>query len=74
VPLDPLRFRDRSCRASLGRLPASDDVEGNPRNRPFDVTPGGRFMMIRRANSADVSGDLLVALNWISELRQKKGR
>jgi len=58
----------------LTRLPATDDFEGNPRNRLFDVTPGGRFLMIQRANATDVSGDLVVVLNWFTELREKMGR
>ncbi|HJS48273.1 MAG TPA: hypothetical protein VJ773_09835, partial [Gemmatimonadales bacterium] len=56
------------------RLPASDDFEGNPRNRLFDAAAGGRFLMIQRANATDVSGDLVVVLNWFTELRAKVGR
>jgi serine/threonine-protein kinase len=53
------------------RLPASDDFEGNPRNRLFDAAANGRFLMIQRANATDVSGDLVVVLNWFTELVAK---
>ncbi|MGH7585217.1 MAG: protein kinase domain-containing protein [Gemmatimonadales bacterium] len=55
----------------VARLPASDDFEGNPRNRLFDVAADGRFLMIQRANATDVSGDLVVVLNWVTELVAK---
>ncbi|HSE28294.1 MAG TPA: protein kinase [Gemmatimonadales bacterium] len=53
------------------RLPASDDFEGNPRNRLFDATADGRFLMVQRSNATDVSGDLVVVLNWFTELVAK---
>ena len=56
------------------RLPAEDDFERNPRNRLFDAAPDGRFLMIQRAGTTDVSGDLIVVLNWFQELHQKVGR
>jgi len=59
---------------TLVRLPAEDDFERNPRNRLYDVAPGGRFLMVQRAGATDVSGDLVVVLNWLSELAQKAGR
>jgi serine/threonine-protein kinase len=59
---------------TLARLPAEDDFERNPRNRLFDVAPDGRFLMIQRAGTTDVSGDLIVVLNWFQELHQKVGR
>jgi len=59
---------------TLTRLPAEDDFERNPRNRMFDVAPDGRFLMVRRAGVTDVSGDLVVVMNWFQELRDKMGR
>ena len=51
----------------VARLPATDDFEGNPRNRLYDAAANGRFLMIQRANATDVSGDLVVVLNWFEE-------
>jgi serine/threonine-protein kinase len=59
---------------TLTRLPAEDDFERNPRNRLFSVSPDGRFLMIQRAGATDVSGDLVVVLNWFEELEAKVGR
>jgi len=59
---------------TLARLPAEDDFERNPRNRLFSVSPDGRFLMIQRAGATDVSGDLVVVLNWFEELEAKVGR
>jgi serine/threonine-protein kinase len=56
------------------RLPAEDDFERNPRNRLYDVAPDGRFLMIQRAGATDVSGDLVVVLNWFQELGERVGR
>ena len=58
----------------VARLPATDDFEGNPRNRLYDAAANGRFLMIQRANATDVSGDLVVVLNWFEELRAKVDR
>jgi serine/threonine-protein kinase len=58
----------------VARLPASDDFEGNPRNRLFAASANGRFLMIQRANATDVSGDMVVVLNWFTELRTKVPR
>ncbi len=58
----------------LLRLPADDDFELNPRNRLIDVHPDGRFLMIQRAGMTDVSGDLVVVLNWFDELKEKVGQ
>ena len=58
----------------VARLPAGDDFEVNPRNRLYDVSPTGRFLMVQRAGTADVSGDLVVVLNWFEELKAKVGR
>jgi serine/threonine-protein kinase len=58
----------------VARLPASDDFEGNPRNRLFAASASGRFLMIQRANATDVSGDMVVVLNWFTELRTKVRR
>jgi Tol biopolymer transport system component len=59
---------------TLIRLPADDDFERNPRNRLYDVAPDGRFLMIQRAGTTDVSGDLVIVLNWFQELHQRVGR
>ena len=55
----------------VARLPASDDFEGNPRNRLFDAAADGRFLMIQRDNATDVSGDVVVVLNRFTELAAK---
>ena len=56
----------------VARLPASDDFEGNPRNRLFAASASGRFLMIQRANATDVSGDMVVVLNWFTELKARE--
>jgi eukaryotic-like serine/threonine-protein kinase len=61
-------------RRTLVRLPEADDFERNPRNRLYDVAPDGRFLMIQRAGATDVSGDLVVVLNWFEELKVRLGR
>ena len=58
----------------VARLPAGDDFEGNPRDRLYDVAGDGRFLMIQRANATDVSGDLVVVLNWVQELKARAAR
>ena len=55
----------------LASLPAQNDYERNQRNRLFEVAPDGRFAMIQRSGTPDVSGDLVVVLNWFHELRQR---
>jgi len=54
-------------------LPEQNDYERNQRNRLFEVAPDGRFAMIQRSGTPDVSGDLVVVLNWFQELRRKVG-
>jgi serine/threonine-protein kinase len=57
----------------LAALPEQNDYERNERNRLFEVAPDGRFAMIQRSGTPDVSGDLVVVLNWFQELRQRVG-
>ena len=59
---------------TLTRLPAEDDFEVNPRNRLFDRARDGRFLMIQRAGATDVSGHLVVVLNWFQELKERVDR
>jgi Tol biopolymer transport system component/predicted Ser/Thr protein kinase len=56
---------------TLASLPEQNDYERNQRNRLFEVAPDGRFAMIQRSGTPDVSGDLVVVLNWFRELRQR---
>jgi len=56
---------------TLTTLPKQNDYERNQRNRLFEVAPDGRFAMIQRTGTPDVSGDLVVVLNWFKELRQR---
>jgi serine/threonine-protein kinase len=71
MAVDLSRGAGSATERTVVRLPASDDFEGNPRNRLFDVGPSGRFLMIQRSNATDVSGDLVVVLNWFTELRAR---
>jgi serine/threonine-protein kinase len=52
-------------------LPEQNDYERNERNRLFEIAPDGRFAMIQRTGSPDVSGDLVVVQQWFEELRAK---
>jgi len=52
-------------------LPAENNYESNPRNRLYDVAPDGRFVMLERAGSGDISGDLVIVQNFLEELREK---
>ena len=47
--------------------------ERNQRNRLYDVAPDGRFVMIQRPGTPDVSGDLVIVQNWFEELNQRVG-
>ncbi len=58
----------------LASLPAQNDYERNQRNRLFEVAPDGRFAMIQRSGTPDVSGNLVVALNWFRDLRERVAR
>jgi serine/threonine-protein kinase len=71
--VDLARGANAATSRILTRLPPGDDFELNPRNRLFDVSPDGRFIMIQRAGATDVSGDLVVVLNWFEELKAKVG-
>jgi len=54
-------------------MPAQNDYEQNTRNRLYDVAPDGRFVVIQRFGTPDVSGDLVVVQNWFEELEAKVG-
>ncbi len=54
-------------------LPATSAFEQNDAERLYDITPdGNRFVMIRQGEG-DVSGDLVVVLNFFEELKAKVG-
>jgi serine/threonine-protein kinase len=53
------------------RLPELNDYEQNTRNRLYDVTADGRFVVIQRFGTPDVSGDLMIVHNWFTELKAK---
>jgi Tol biopolymer transport system component len=57
----------------LVRMPAKNDYEQNTRNRLYDVAPDGRFVVIQRFGTPDVSGDLVVVQNWFAEIKAKVG-
>jgi serine/threonine-protein kinase len=59
------------ARRTLLTLPEQNDYEANARNRLIDVAPDGRFVMIQRTGTPDVSGDLVVVQHWFRELRGK---
>jgi hypothetical protein len=40
----------------------------------YDVAPDGRFIVIQRFGTPDISGDLVVVHNWFEELLAKVGR
>ncbi len=61
-------------RRTLVRLPGENNFEANPRNRLYDVAPDGRFVMIRRAGTGDISGDLVIVQNFFEELKEKVER
>ena len=54
-------------------LPLDKNYEVNPRNRMYDVSPDGRFVMIERARGGDVPGDLIIVQNFFRELEEKVG-
>jgi serine/threonine-protein kinase len=58
-------------RRTLFTLPEQNDYEANARNRLIDVAADGRFVMIQRPGTPDVSGDLVVVQNWFTELEQR---
>jgi hypothetical protein len=51
--------------------PAQNDYERNQRNRLYELAPDGRFLVIQRFGTPDVSGDLVVVQNFFAELRAK---
>jgi Tol biopolymer transport system component len=57
------------ARRTLLTLPEQNDYEANARNRLIDVASDGRFVMIQRTGTPDVSGDLVVVQNWFAELK-----
>jgi serine/threonine-protein kinase len=58
----------------LVRPPPQNDYERNERNRLYDVAPDGRFVVIQRLGTPDVSGDLVIVQNFFQELRGKAGK
>ncbi len=55
----------------LVRPPAQNDYERNQRNRLYEVAPDGRFIVIQRLGTPDVSGDLVIVQNFFQELEAK---
>ncbi len=54
--------------------PAQNDYERNQRNRLYEVAPDGRFLVIQRFGTPDVSGDLVVVQNFMEDLKAKVQR
>ncbi len=55
----------------LIRPPPENDYERNQRNRLYDVAPDGRYVVIQRLGTPDVSGDLVIVQNFSEDLRAK---
>jgi serine/threonine-protein kinase len=55
----------------LIRLPGENNYEANPRNRLYDVAPDGRFVMIERVGTGDISGSLVIVQNFFEDLKEK---
>jgi serine/threonine-protein kinase len=55
-------------------LPSENNYESNPRNRLYDVAPDGRFVMLERAGTGDISGDLVIVQNFFEELKERVER
>jgi serine/threonine-protein kinase len=68
---DMTRGPDSATPSRLLDLPVQNDYERNSRNRLIDVAPDGRFVMIQRPGTPDVSGDLVVVQNWFVELHDR---
>jgi serine/threonine-protein kinase len=78
------RMASRSVRATpeleLGEqtmlFAMSEDLYLSPAENytPFDVTADGRFIMARRRSSGGVEQPLVVAENWVEELKQRARR
>jgi serine/threonine-protein kinase len=70
---DMRRGPSTATKEVLFNLPAQNNYEVNQRNRLYDVAPDGRFVMLQRPGSPDVSGDLVVVQNWFVELKERVG-
>ena len=55
-------------------LPSQNEYEVNRGNPMYAVAPDGRFLVIEREGTGDVSGDLVIVQNFFEELRAKAGR
>lgn len=62
-----------ASRRVLLNLPPQNDYEANQRNRLYDVAPDGRFVMLQRPGTPDVSGELVIVQNWFEELNERIG-
>jgi serine/threonine-protein kinase len=70
---DMQRGPSAAAREVLLNLPPQNDYERNQRNRLYDVAPDGRFVMIQRPGTPDVSGELVIVQNWFEELVERVG-
>jgi serine/threonine-protein kinase len=52
-------------------LPPENNYESNPRNKLYDVALDGRFVMLERAGTGDISGDLVIVQNFLEELKER---
>jgi Tol biopolymer transport system component len=66
--VDLTRGPSSARRTAIIELPGDKDHEVNSRNRLYDVSPDGRFVMIQRAAGGDVSGDLIMVQSFFREL------
>ncbi len=71
--VDLTRGPSSVLRTTTVELPLDKDYEVNSRNRLYDVSPDGRFVMIERAGGGDISGDLILVQNFFTELVEKVG-
>ncbi len=70
---DMQRGPSAATREVLLNLPPQNDYERNARNRLYEVAPDGRFVVIQRPGTPDVSGDLVIVQNWFLELKERVG-
>jgi len=55
------------------RLPSNNEYEYNSGNVMYAVAPDGRFIVVEREGTGDVSGDLVIVQNFFEELKAKVG-
>jgi serine/threonine-protein kinase len=62
-----------ATKVSTIHLPTQNVYEQNGGNVMYAVAPDGRFLVVEREGSGDVSGDLVIVQNFFEELKAKAG-